>query len=177
MEKFIEINLLKRLLLKIIGDFSLNLYGRHGIYHWGRVLENAFYISENLNVERDLLVLFAVLHDSKRVNEQYDKLHGIRAAKFVELINKEYLMLSENKLKILITACEGHNSMKFHKNLTIQACWDADRLDLLRAKINPSPEYLNLDISKKRSTIEWANKRSVSNSISDYTKYWIDLIK
>ena len=177
MNLFIDIILIKKLLEKITNEFALDLYGRHGIYHWARVLENAFYIYENLNVDKEILVLFSILHDSKRLNEKYDKKHGLRAAEFTKSINENLLKLSDSKLEILITACAEHNSVIFHDNLTIQTCWDADRLDLLRAKIIPSPKYLNLETSKHDNTIEWANKRSSSNEISHIAKYWIDLIK
>jgi uncharacterized protein len=168
---------LKKLLGKIVEEFELDLYGRHGIYHWARVLENALYVSKELDVDKEILILFSILHDSKRVNDSYDKKHGVRAAEFVRLINNDFLNLSEHKLKLLVFACEGHNSIRFNDNLTIQACWDADRLDLLRANIKPSSEYMNLAISKEKSTMDWANKRSKSNSISEIAKYWIKMLE
>ena len=44
-----------------------------------------------------------------------------------------------------------------HSNdITIQSCWDSDRLDLWRAGIEPDPKYLYTETAKELKTISWA---------------------
>jgi len=40
------------------------------------------------------------------------------------------------------TACEGHTYKGYHDDVTIQTCWDADRLDLGRVGITPDPDRM-----------------------------------
>ena len=44
-------------------------------------------------------------------------------------------------------------------NVTLQACWDADRLDLGRVGITPLPHLLCSDAA--RELIPWADHRAV----------------
>ena len=43
-------------------------------------------------------------------------------------------------------------------DVTIQTCWDADRLDLWRIGIEPRPEYLYTEMAKKTEMIELARE-------------------
>ncbi|MBT5083254.1 MAG: hypothetical protein HOM62_22025 [Rhodospirillaceae bacterium] len=45
-------------------------------------------------------------------------------------------------------------------DITVQTCWDADRLDLGRAGIVPDPRYLCTDAAKEPRMIEWAHNRA-----------------
>ena len=42
----------------------------------------------------------------------------------------------------LLEACRGHTYGTSHDDLTVRACWDADRLDLTRCGIQPDPRRL-----------------------------------
>jgi hypothetical protein len=42
---------------------------------------------------------------------------------------------------------ENHTNGYKHDDITIQSCWDSDRLDLGRVDITPSPDYLSEEAS------------------------------
>jgi uncharacterized protein len=48
--------------------------------------------------------------------------------------------------------------------VTVQTCWDADRLDLGRVGKHPHPRYLCTPAARDREVIEWAYRRSVRGS-------------
>ena len=75
---------------------------------------------------------FALVHDISRINENYDAHHGEQSAKFVNSYSK-WLNLDEHQLYLLTEACKYHSAGRIIPNVTIQTCWDADRLDLGRA--------------------------------------------
>jgi uncharacterized protein len=47
--------------------------------------------------------------------------------------------LPDHEFRLLDRACVGHTHKRTHPNVTIQTCWDADRLDLGRVGITPHP--------------------------------------
>jgi uncharacterized protein len=90
-----------------------------------------------------VLELFALLHDSCRVDEYRDPEHGSRAVDFAASLQGQCFFLEETPLQQLLEALEGHSGGRIHPNVTIQTCWDADRLDLVRLKLDPDPQYLS----------------------------------
>lgn len=52
---------------------------------------------------------------------------------------------------------DGHTDA----DITVQTCWDADRLDLGRVGINPAPEKLCTIAARDPEIMEWAYERSV----------------
>ena len=56
-------------------------------------------------------------------------------------------------------ACHLHTDGHTEGDLTLQTCWDADRLDLGRVGIVPKPDLLCTDAA--RSLVDWANQRAV----------------
>lgn len=46
-------------------------------------------------------------------------------------------------------------------DITVQTCWDADRLDLGRVGIRPDPDRLCTSAAKESDLLEWAYARSV----------------
>jgi uncharacterized protein len=57
-------------------------------------------------------------------------------------------------------ACRGHTHERTHPDVTIQTCWDADRLDLGRVGITPHPSRLCTQAAKRSETIKWADGRA-----------------
>ncbi len=49
----------------------------------------------------------------------------------------------------------------YHENITVQACFDSDRLDLGRVGHYPDPNRLCTPLAKELETIEWAYHRSL----------------
>ena len=114
----------------------------HGISHWERVERNGLQLA---TPECDVTVirLFAYLHDSCRKNDGYDEEHGPRAAKMIVGLRKTLLKdLSDQQFETLQKAIRLHTSTLRTGNPTIDACFDADRLDLGRVNITPDPEKM-----------------------------------
>ena len=113
-------------------QFQLDPFGIHGIEHWFRVLITGRQIAQRTSANLKVIELFALIHDSRRWNDMDDPLHGQRAAEFCQNLNNRWFKADEADLRLLRTACRYHSAGKLHPNLTVQACWDADRLDLGR---------------------------------------------
>jgi uncharacterized protein len=114
----------------------------------------------------DLLVveLFAFLHDSQRLNEFEDNLHGERAAEYAVSLNCIYFDLKPKGLDDLTHAIRFHSQGRVHDCSTIQTCWDADRLDLGRVGIKPSSKYLSFLASARiEDAYEWSLKKDPSH--------------
>jgi uncharacterized protein len=150
----------KDLMEAIRGGFALNLAGIHGEAHWSRVCDNGLALAEQTGADPEILGLFAYLHDSKRKSDGWDLEHGQRAADFVRNLAGSVLHLPDEKLDLLIYACAHHSDGLTEADVTIQTCWDADRLDLGRINIQPDPRYLCTTAAKNPSMIEWAFGRS-----------------
>lgn len=131
----------------IENDFKLGLDSVHGKSHWDRVWDFGQAIGKNNGADLTVVYLFSYLHDSKRLDESDDDGHGERAAAFVqELFFKGVLDISGKQLEQLIFACRFHDKADSRSDdISIQTCWDADRLDLPRVGIKVDPARLNTE--------------------------------
>ena len=121
----------------------------HGIDHWDRVYQNG---QQLLTPEVKPLVvgLFAYLHDACRESDGYDLQHGPRAAVLVDKLRGALLKdVSDEDIFLLKEACRLHTSTHKTGNPTIDACFDADRLDLGRVGIIPDPAQLATEKGKE----------------------------
>ena len=66
---------------------------------------------------------------------------------------------------LLITACRLHTSAKTHDDITVQACFDSDRLDLGWVGTMPDDNYLCTPVAKMPETIEWVYNRSLIHKL------------
>ena len=119
----------------------------HGLPHWQRVERNGIilstevqngvaYIREDINIK--VIRMFAYLHDKCRLNNGADLEHGIRAANMLSSIKNTILQdLTDEDFSLLEKACRLHTTELRTGNLTIDTCFDADRLDLERVDIIP----------------------------------------
>jgi uncharacterized protein len=139
----------------ISGQFKLDIDGDLGISHWRKVLEIGNYLAEETKADIKVVNLFAYLHDAKKENDAYDPEHGRNAGVFVkELFAKNILSLSTEQLDKLVFACQYHADGIVESNdITIQTCWDADRLDLWRVGVMPDKKFLNTDFAKQDGVI------------------------
>jgi uncharacterized protein len=64
---------------------------------------------------------------------------------------------------LLYHACAFHTDGLTDGDPTVQTCWDADRLDLPRAGIHPSPERLCTPAAQQ--LIGWAADRSLRRMV------------
>ncbi|HEY4259181.1 MAG TPA: hypothetical protein VGM98_03430 [Schlesneria sp.] len=151
---------LKRVVREVLIKYPLPLQGDHGVAHWARVLENGRRLSELTKANLTVVFLFAVLHDSRRINESHDPLHGLRGADFAATLRGRLFDISDEEFQLLYRACEGHTHELTHPDITIQTCWDSDRLDLGRVGITPVPGRLCTDAAKSKQIIQWADGRA-----------------
>ena len=111
--------------------------------------KTGFGLAEETGANIEVVQLFAILHDSQRVNEGGDPDHGPRAAAFALDLRGLLFDLPDHEFRLLHRACAGHTHERTHPNVTIQTCWDADRLDLGRVGITPHPSCLCTDAAKR----------------------------
>ena len=127
-------------------QFRGSLMGIHGPAHWRQVEKNAVMLAEKNGLpagESVVVRLFAVLHDSQRVNDSWDREHGQRAAVYARSVQGVQFELPERLLKKLEKACERHALGETTEDVLIGTCWDADRLDLVRLGVVPREELMN----------------------------------
>lgn len=159
----------KPLLKEIQKQYRLSWHGTHGIGHWARVRENGLYIAKNIiGVNKKVIELFAVFHDSGRQNEHIDTGHGYRGADLARKLRGTFFDLEDPDLEFLYTACCHHTDTHFHENITVQACWDADRLDLGRVGKTPISDYLGTAFAREPKIIAWASNRAQEGIIPEF---------
>jgi uncharacterized protein len=148
------------LLDSIRRTFALSLDSIHGEAHWARVCENGLRLAEQTGADPGIVELFAFLHDSRRQDDGWDRDHGRRAAEFVRSLQGTLLPLSEDGLECLAYACTYHSDGLTEASVTVQTCWDADRLDLGRIGVRPDQVRLCTPAAQDPAMIEWAWARS-----------------
>ena len=88
--------------------------------------------------------MFALFHDSRRINEDSDPDHGLRGAELARNLRGSHLIhLNDAQFELLREACVHHTDGSTTTDPTIGCCWDADRLDLDRVGIEPEANYLS----------------------------------
>ena len=160
-------------LVRRIRDHSHSLWSlgaTHGIEHWDRVYLNG---QKLLTPDVNPLVvsLFAYLHDSCRVDDGKDIDHGKRAS--VRIDNLRNIVLREvhdEEIELLKEACSLHTITPKTGNPTIDACFDADRLDLWRIGIIPDPQKMATEKGKEIAQNEYSG--SIISDSKIYTGYW-----
>ncbi|MBU6367422.1 MAG: hypothetical protein KJT01_14510 [Gemmatimonadetes bacterium] len=142
----------------ILDGYALPPRGYHGIVHWARVLENGVRLADATGADRDVVTLFALFHDARRVNEDRDPGHGQRGGELARALRGTLVHLDDHRFDLLYEACRLHTDGHTSGDPTLLACWDADRLDLGRVGIRPAPHRLCTDAA--RALIPWAQARA-----------------
>jgi uncharacterized protein len=80
---------------------------------------------------------------------------------------------------LLYLACAGHTGDKNQPDITIQTCWDADRLDLGRVRVTPHPSRLCTAAAKDPAMLKWAHGRASFGVVPTFVidEWGIDLAK
>ncbi len=155
-----SMNIITPLLLNTIKNhYSLNWHGTHGVVHWSRVYENGIRLASQKGVNEKVVQLFSIFHDSQRINESLDENHGKRGAELAGKL-RHLCPINDHDFILLTTACSLHTSARDHEDITIQACFDSDRLDLGRVGTRPDPDYLCTPMAKMPETIQHGFERS-----------------
>jgi uncharacterized protein len=112
--------------------FACGPYSVHGPDHWKRVEATGLELCRETGADETVVRLFAILHDSCRLDDGADPLHGPRAADMLDEIVGTLFTLEPDRLELLEYAIRHHTGGKISDDPTIGTCWDADRLDLGR---------------------------------------------
>jgi uncharacterized protein len=133
------------LLRTILEGYELPKEGLHGPRHWIRVSRMGLKLARaTAGADQEVVHMFALFHDSRRVNEEIDPDHGLRGAELARSMRDTHLIhLNDAQFDLLRYACVHHTDGETSTEPTIGCCWDADRLDLDRVGIEPEADYLS----------------------------------
>ena len=149
-----------RLIDAIMPQYPLSLTGVHGPTHWDLVWENGRHLAALTGADPQVVALFALLHDCRRTTEGEDYEHGQEAAYFARTLRGKALLIDDHGFELLYEACARHADGETEADITIQTCWDADRLDLGRVGIRPDPDRLCTEAARDPDLIAWASQRA-----------------
>jgi uncharacterized protein len=135
--------------------------GFHGFAHWMRVLHNGRLLTDAEGANLKVVELFSLLHDTQRHNERRDPLHGKRAAQYAQTLRGVWFDVSDNEMELLTEALTYHSDGYTEGDITVQVCWDADRLDLGRVGLRPRSDRLCTGTAKSPFVLEEAYQRSL----------------
>jgi len=141
----------------------------HGLSHWQRVERNGLFLATREGGDPEVISLFALFHDSQRINDYTDPDHGARGGILAsEFHASGRLPIADEQLQVLIFACTHHTDSILHDDTTVQCCWDGDRLDLTRIGVTPDPGMLNTESARR--VAETMDYSEIENSISPVTR-------
>ena len=140
--------------------YKMDHFGFHGYAHWMRVLHNGRLLAKAEGANLKVVELFCLLHDSQRQNESIDPQHGYRAAQFAKTLKGIWFDADSKEMELLEEALAYHSDGYIKGDITVQVCWDADRLDLGRVGIKPIPSRLCTPTAKSAYVLAAANQRS-----------------
>lgn len=124
-------------------QFTGPAHSVHGPDHWRRVERNGLLLAERSGADVAVVRLFAIFHDSRRLNDGTDAEHGARGADYAASLRGNAFELADDRFELLRHACVHHTSGLHHADPTIGTCWDADRLDLGRVGVIPHPKFMS----------------------------------
>lgn len=129
----------------------------HGEDHWSRVDAHGLSVARSLGENPLLTKVFALVHDSHRLDDGDDLEHGPRAADFIaERRDDLFSFLDDGEVEQLEDACRYHSDGMVDGAPLVRACWDADRLDLGRVGIVPDPRLLCTEYARRPEVIAQA---------------------
>jgi uncharacterized protein len=150
-------------LVRTVESRSTHLTSRiHGVDHWRAVGATAASLADVFDMsaqdddaslpDRELLLLFALLHDSKRVDDGHDLEHGPRAAVlFDDLRDEGLLRLDDPRAAVVREAIRDHTNGGVSDDPTIGVCWDADRLLIHRVGFTPKARFCSTAEARRRA--------------------------
>jgi len=123
-----------------------------------RVLENGLRIAEANGAIGRSSRLFALFHDSRRVNEDQDDGHGLRGGEFARSLRGKLVHLDDDRFDLLFEACRLHTEgLTVRRPDAVGRVGDADRLDLGRVGITPSPKAGS---APRPAAVSWPGRTS-----------------
>ena len=152
----------EKLIRMILDQYALHPSGPHGISHWARVVSNGRRLAKATGASVPIIELFAVFHDACRRNDSRDADHGKRGAELARSVHGTIFELADDEFDLLYAACANHTAGSTDGDITMQTCWDADRLDLARVGITPDPRLLCTEEARKPELISWSTRRAAA---------------
>ena len=135
----------------------------HGIEHWHQVEYNGMLLAKKTGADMDVVRLFAIFHDARRFDDTYDREHGARGAEFAKLCREEKRFeIDDERFELLYKACALHTIQPRTGIVTVDTCFDADRLDLGRVGFPLNPEKM---------ATEWGAKIAQKSLSSGYSVF------
>jgi uncharacterized protein len=118
----------------------------HGEPHWRGVAWAGLKIREVFpSIRGDLLTAFAVLHDCRRETDDRDPEHGDRAARVAVRSGTLKRLVGAEGRELVAEACRLHERGQTRPETpTIGACWDADRVNLVRLGFRLDTRYFTV---------------------------------
>lgn len=163
----------KRFLDAILAQYRLPPEGIHGVPHWARVAENGSRLAEITGAHKDTVTLFAYLHDACRETVEWDPLRGVRAAELARHWRGTYFDLPPHEFDLLYLACARQGDGLCEGDITLQTCWDADRLEIGRVGMMIIPSRLCTEAARDPEMMEWADWRARHLVIPEWiTSIW-----
>lgn len=137
----------------------------HGVDHWRAVGATAASLADVVDMtapddpaarpDRELLLLFALLHDAKRVDDGRDMEHGPRAALVLDELREAGLVhLDDTRAAVVREAIRDHTNGGLSDDPTIAVCWDADRLLIHRVGFTPKARFCSTAEARRRAEAE-----------------------
>ena len=152
----------KELIAAVRARFRLDWQGIHGAPHWSRVRLNGLAIAAKNGARPEVIELFAFLHDSCREDDGHDAHHGRRAVDFARKLRGKVYDIDNAGFDLLAFACATHSDGHREGDPTVQACWDADRLDLWRVWTDTDPRRLATQAARAAPIFNEARRRSLA---------------
>ena len=81
--------------------------------HWARVWTNGFKVAEVNGADQEIVKLFALFHDSRRVNEYTDPGHGERGGNFARELRGTLVHLDDDRFELLPGNGYGDWTLRF----------------------------------------------------------------
>jgi uncharacterized protein len=160
----------QELMRTVLNRYTLPQQGAHGVTHWGRVIENGTLLAQKTGAVIKVVQLFAVFHDSQRINERRDPEHGLRGAELALELWGSLFDVPDGDIDLLYFACANHTHGSTAVDVTVRTCWDADRLDLGRVGIKPDPRLLCTSAARDPKVIAWAYERGLARVVPDFVR-------
>lgn len=129
------------LLAEARADAPLAGDAMHGEPHWRGVAWAGLRIREfRPELSARFLLAFAILHDCRRVDDGWDRDHGPRAARLAARSGTLLRLVGAEGRDLVAEACRLHDhGLTCPETPVIGACWDADRVNLIRLGFRLDP--------------------------------------
>lgn len=118
----------------------------HGELHWRGVAWAGLRIAElREGLRPEVTVAFGLLHDCRRETDDWDPEHGDRAARVASRSAPLKRLLGAEGRDLVAEACRLHERGRTcPEEPRIGACWDADRVNLVRLGLDLDPSYFTV---------------------------------